>query len=483
MNLFRSRVGTLAVALSFFIANAAVATDAEKNQSATRVSPLRTPPRAAKPNVVFFLADDLRPDGLAALGNKIVKSPNLDAVVSRGCVFRHAYTTGSMVGAVCLPSRTMLLTGQSMFRAKNEASGGPDAFTFPRAMREAGYAAIHAGKWENSPKKITNEFDETYDAGNAAQNADKVIDFIRRNAGAKPLFVYFAPHEPHDPQFATPEFYKMYRATDIPAPVDPRPWHPFDNGEMTVRDEKTLPWPRTREAVCGKLARYYASISYLDAQAGRILDALRAGGQFDNTIFIVAGDNGLSLGEHGLVGKQNLYEFGGMHVPLAFAGPGIAKGETGALAYLMDVFPTICDLAGVPKPARVEGKSLAPVMCGESKGVREFLFTAYGKVQRAVRDDRWKLIRYPLIDKTQLFDLQTDPHELNDLSAKPEHAEKIKTLLAQTKNIQREIGDPVPLSVPNPKPAEWSPERLTAKDIEEQKRETDKSAGPGAKTE
>src|SRR5207302_9877758 len=106
-------------------------------------------------------------------------------------------------------------------------------------------------------------------------------------------------------------------------------------------------------------------------------------------------------------------------------------GETGALAYLMDVFPTICDLAGVPKPARVEGKNLAPVLRGESKSVREFLFTAYGKVQRAVRDDRWKLIRYPLIDKTQLFDLQTDPHELNDLASEPGHAAKIKELLAQ----------------------------------------------------
>ena len=116
-----------------------------------------------RPNVVFILADDLRPDGLHSLGNTVVKSPNLDSLVSRGFVFREAHIMGSMVPAVCLPSRTMLLTGQSLFRAKNEASAAdPNGFTFPRAMRAAGYATIHAGKWGNSPRKITDEFDETF---------------------------------------------------------------------------------------------------------------------------------------------------------------------------------------------------------------------------------------------------------------------------------------------------------------------------------
>lgn len=425
-----------------------------------------------RPNVVFLHADDLRPDGLHALGNPVVQTPHLDSLVSRGFIFRHAYTMGSMIGAVCLPSRTMLLTGQSMFHAQNQPSGGPDAFTFPKAMREAGYAAIHAGKWGNSPKKITNEFDETYDAGNSANDADKVIDFIGRNAGKKPLFVYYAPHEPHDPQFATEEFYAKYRPEDMPLPAAFAPFHPFNNGAMTIRDESTLPWPRTRENVSHKLARYCASTSYYDAQVGRILAALRSAGQFDNTIFIVAGDNGLSLGEHGLLGKQNLYEFGGMHVPLTFAGKGIAHGETGALVYLMDVFPTVCQLTGTAIPKRVEGRSLAPVIRGESPRVREFLLTAYAKVQRAIRDERWKLIRYPEIDKTQLFDLQADPHEMNDLSAKPENAARIKAMLAQIEKAQHEIDDPVPLTVANPGTAEWSPALLTPAEIEAQVKET-----------
>jgi arylsulfatase A-like enzyme len=249
----------------------------------------------------------------------------------------------------------------------------------------------------------------------------------------------------------------MYKPADIPLPVNFLPYHPFDNGEMSIRDEQTLPWPRTRENVTGKLARYYASTSYFDQQAGRILDALKEAGQYDNTIFIVAGDNGLSLGEHGLLGKQNLYEFGGMHVPLIFAGPGVAKGESHALAYLMDLYPTLCDLAGIPVPPGLDAKSLAPVIKGNQPKVRDCLFTAYRACQRSIRDDRWKLIRYPLIDKTQLFDLQADPHEMTDLAGKPESAGKIEELMALLQKTRKQFGDTAPLHVAHPQPAAWLP--------------------------
>jgi arylsulfatase A-like enzyme len=249
----------------------------------------------------------------------------------------------------------------------------------------------------------------------------------------------------------------MYQPSDIPLPVNFLPFHPFDNGHMTVRDEKTLPWPRTKESVTGKLARYYASTSYFDQQAGRIIEALKQAGQFDNTIFIVAGDNGLALGEHGLLGKQNLYEFGGMHVPLIFAGPGISKGDSKALAYLFDLYPTLCDLAGIPVPAGLDARSLAPVIKGQQSQVRDCLFTAYLRCQRSIRDDRWKLIRYPLIDKTQLFDLQADPHEMADLAGKLEYAGKTKELTALLEKTRREYGDTAPLSVANPSPAVWTP--------------------------
>jgi len=286
-----------------------------------------------------------------------------------------------------------------------------------------------------------------------------------------------AGKEPHDPQFATPEFYARYRAGEIPLPKAFAPFQPFDNDWMTGRDEMTLAWPRTPQSITGKLARYYASISYWDHEVGRVVQALRDAGQFDNTVFVVAGDNGLSLGQHGLLGKQNLYHFGGMHVPLIFAGRGIPKGESRALAYLMDVFPTVCELAGLPAPGRVEGLSLAPVLRAEKTQVRDWLYTAFGTGQRAVTDGRWKLIRYPRIDKTQLFDPKSDSLEERDLAAVPDHAGRVEPLMAKLAELQRQWGDPHPLKVDRPRPADWSPERLTQEQIKAQEDETARSAG------
>jgi arylsulfatase A-like enzyme len=405
-----------------------------------------------KLNICFLLADDLRPDCIGVLGHPVVKTPNLDKLCANGFIFRDAYVLGSNSGAVCTPSRTMIQTGQSYLRANRTTP------TLAQTIKSAGYASIRSGKFGNNPNALDKDFDQHVDGGpDAKANADNIIAFIKENAGRKPLFLYFAPHEPHDPQHATEEFYQMYKPADIPMPVNFMPFHPFDNGEMTVRDERMLPWPRTKENVGGKLARYYASASYFDAQAGRIIEALKKAGEFDKTIFIVAGDNGLSLGEHGLLGKQNVYEFGGMHVPLIFAGPGISMGESKALAYLYDVYPTMCQLAGVPVPDGLDAKSLVPVIAGKEAKVRDYMFNAYKACQRSIRDDHWKLIRYPLIDKTQLFDLQADPHEMTDLAAKPEYAGKIRELAALLQKTGKELGDTAPLNVANPSPAAWTP--------------------------
>jgi arylsulfatase A-like enzyme len=169
------------------------------------------------------------------------------------------------------------------------------------------------------------------------------------------------------------------------------------------------------------------------------------------------------LGEHGLFGKQNLYEFGGMHVPLVFAGPGIPQGRSEALVYLLDLFPTFCEFAGAPVPPSVEGKSLVPLIRGRTAKVREYLYTAYRDCQRAVRDDRWKLIRYPLVDQTQLFDLQADPHERNNLAADPAHAAKVAEMTALLRQAQREFGDEFPLTVANPRNPAWSPPKPPSK--------------------
>ena len=424
-----------------------------------------------KLNVCFLLADDLRPDTLGILGHPIVKTPNIDKLCADGFAFRNAYTLGSNVQAVCMPSRTMISTGRSYLRpdvqkdlkdGKNYERKEGETPLLGQTVHAAGYASMRSGKFGANPVKLDRYYDEHVDGGTAEGNANNLIAFIKSHAGKQPLFLYFAPHEPHDPQYAPDDYYPRYKAADIPMPVNFLPFHPFDNGEMTVRDEKTLPWPRTQQNVGDKLARYYASTSYFDAQVGRIVEALKTAGEFERTIFIVAADNGLALGEHGLLGKQNLYEFGGMHVPLIFAGPGVAKGETKAFAYLFDIYPTLCELAGIPVPAGLDGKSLVPVIKGQQPKVRDAMFNAYRSCQRSIRDERWKLIRYPLIDKTQLFDLQADPHEMADLSAKPEFVEKIKQLTELLEKTRKDLGDTAPLKVANPKPVDWAPPALGA---------------------
>jgi len=438
-------------------------------------------PAPGRPNVILFLADDHRADALGALGNPHLQTPALDQLVERGMSFRHAYIVGALEGAVCQPSRSMIQTGRSLFRlpqvnlrhgyaefaqAMRDRTEGRDWALLPRVLRAAGYETFHIGKRGNEcvPALECYETNITRDdptpaerAQSSQAHADRVIQFLRQRRPDRPFFLYLAPPVPHDPRVAPPEFMDRYDPAKLPLPARFLPQHPFDNGEMTVRDEKLAPWPRTPEVIRRHLADYYAAISCLDHHWGRIVQCLRELNQWENTVVIFAGDNGLSLGDHGLMGKQNLYEFGGMHVPLVVAGPGIRPGRSDAFVYLHDLFPTICELTGTPVPAAVDGLSLVPLLTGPAGKTRDFIFTAYKNVQRAVRTDRWKLIRYPHINRTQLFDLQNDPCELHDLAAQPAHAPRLKELWALLEQAQRQFGDVCPLTSPHPQPDTWSP--------------------------
>jgi arylsulfatase A-like enzyme len=193
-------------------------------------------------------------------------------------------------------------------------------------------------------------------------------------------------------------------------------------------------------------------ITHLDAQLGRVFQALKDTGDYDNTIIIFASDQGIAIGSHGLMGKQNLYEHS-MGVPLIFSGPGIPKGRKAeAFAYLFDVFPTVCDLVGAPVPKGLEGKSLAPILRGQAQGVRDTVFLAYRSAQRAARRGRWKLIQYPQINTTQLFDLADDPAETNNLASHPAHAGKVKELMAIMAEQQKLFGDTLALKSDAPRP-------------------------------
>jgi arylsulfatase A-like enzyme len=243
-----------------------------------------------------------------------------------------------------------------------------------------------------------------------------------------------------------PKKYKeMYNPKNIPVPENFMPEHPFDNGEMKIRDEKLAPWPRTPEIIQQHIADYYGMITHLDDEIGRILETLEETGRANNTIIVFAGDNGLAVGQHGLMGKQNLYDHS-IRVPLIFTGPGIPKGKkSDALCYLLDIFPTLCELTSLPIPETVEGRNLMPVIRGEEQKLRDNLFFAYKDIQRAVRDDRHKLIEYSVEDvrTTQLFDLDNDPWEVNDLSTDPSYSSHLVRLREELARWQKEVSDPM----------------------------------------
>jgi arylsulfatase A-like enzyme len=426
-------------------------------------------PTTARPNVLFLLTDDQRADTLRAFGNRHIHTPNLDRLARAGTRFTEAHIMGAQQGAVCVPSRAMLLSGRSLFRIREDLRDTP---TWPAQFRQAGWHTHLNGKWHNTAASIAPSFSSGHAiflGGMTDQNvikvrdlspneplgpertvrqpsselfADAAVRFLTERPPATPFVLYVAFTSPHDPRTPPAEFLTRYRADRLPLPANFLPQHPFDNGELEVRDEKLLPRPRDPAAVRREIAAYYGMISHVDAQIGRILDALEATGQASNTYIVWAGDNGLALGSHGLLGKQNLYEHS-TRVPLIVAGPGIPKNRrTDALVYLFDLAPTLCELGGVPPPPGSEGRSLVPVLQGRDRSGRETVFTAYRDLQRAVRDRRWKLIEYPKAGRTQLFDLRRDPLERTDLSTNPRHAQQRGRLETELRAAQREFGDP-----------------------------------------
>lgn len=421
--------------------------------------------QAAPPNIVLLLTDDQRFDAVGALGHPVLKTPHMDSLVRSGHVFRNAYTLGANVGAVCTPSRNMLQCGKAYFRYEG-IHAKPDGQTLPELFNAAGYETYYFGKKGNTAPLIEAKFQHTralpnndleHVGGEPGKHiVDAAVEFLKTRDGKRPLFMQLAWPNPHDPRTAADKYMAMYKRDEIPLPKNYMPQHPFDNGEMAVRDERLAPWPRTEDEIRRHLHEYYATISGLDFHIGRLLVALKEVGLEGNTIVVFASDNGLSVGSHGLMGKQNVYE-PGLKVPLIFSGTGIPKGESHALVYLLDLFPTFCDLAGIAKPSGIDGRSLRPVIDGTAKGVRDTLCLSYRDVQRAVRDDRWKLIRYPQINRTQLFDLRSDPDELRDLAGEAAQAERIAKMMGALRDWQGQLGDACPLEVTEPKAAAWTP--------------------------
>lgn len=432
-----------------------------------------------RPNILFLFADDQRADTIGAWGNEHIRTPHLDALARRGLSFRRNYCFGSRHGAVCVPSRAMLMSGRQLFAVDDKIS---DCVTFPALLGQNGYTTFASGKWHNGedswlrsfqrgrsvmfggmsnhrevPIRDSGEDGELTEKRQDEQHsselfADAAVEFLNGYADEQPFLCYIAFTAPHDPRDAPQRFRDHYYKCRPPLPANFLPQHPFDNGQLVLRDENLAAWPRTQEVISDQLAEYYALIEHLDEQVGRVLKALATSPHADNTLIIYAADHGLAVGSHGLLGKQSLYEHS-MRCPLIIAGPGVAEGRsTVSFTYLFDLYPTICDLVGIETPKEVFGKSLMPLMLDPAARVRESIFLAYKDLMRSVRTERWKLIMYPQVNHVQLFDLENDPHETSNLAADVDQASRIDELTRLIGQWQKKVGDSQKLSSESPAP-------------------------------
>ena len=447
--------------------------------------------QSSKPNVLILFTDDHTYHAVGALGNKVVKTPHMDELVKNGTTFSRASCLGGKHGALCVVSRAGIMTGRYLNSLKGGADEIPrDQTMMPEHLKKFGYKTFATGKWHNDKAAHFRAFDEAdniffggmhfpNEGGHEHANlyhhdpsgqypksaqwsaekfsstmyADAAIAYLNQNKqNQQPFFAYVAFTSPHDPRTPPAPYDKMYDPNKIPLPKNFLPRHPFDNGEMEVRDEQLLPVERTPEMIKKDLAAYYGMISEVDAQIGRIIQTLKANGQYDNTLIIFAGDNGLAVGSHGLVGKQSLYEHS-MRVPLVMVGPGIPKNQkTDALCYLSDIFPTVCSFLGIEKPTSSEGKNLLEAIQNPQAVFRQNIYYKYRDIQLAVRThDNWKLIKYNVkgIEHQQLFNLKKDPWETKNLAMDKKYQARLTTLTETLKAEMAFYDDNLDLNLPN----------------------------------
>ncbi|MFI3259309.1 MAG: sulfatase-like hydrolase/transferase [Rikenellaceae bacterium] len=455
--------------------------------------------QSTQPNIVHILADDMRGSAMNFLGiEEDVLTPNLDQFSQDATTFCNAYIMGGTSGAVSMPSRAMLMSGKYLHTLKNQGGTIPaEHATIGGTLMAQGYTSFHTGKWHNGAEAFNRSFNDgkaiyfggmadhynvplwdfnesgkypntrrvitapmagnefTVEKGEYVLSGkhsvdiftDVALEFIDdHKADEKPFFLSVSYMSPHDPRLTNDEYLAKFDVNEIDLPESFVPEHPFDNGELRIRDEKLLPFPRLPEAVKEEILDYYAMINHMDEGTGKIIEALKEKGLYDNTIIIFAADNGLAVGQHGLLGKQNMYEHS-IKVPLMIKEAGnsthknVVRDEH---CLLIDIFPTICEYVGVNVPESVDGTSLMPII-ESGKSTRDYLYHGYVAKQRAVSDGEWKLIEYNVNDvrTTQLFNLKKDPKEMNDLSKDKKYAKKVAALREQMKKEAILTKDPI----------------------------------------
>lgn len=441
------------------------------------------------PNVILIVTDDQRPDTIGAAGNTVIRTPNLDRLARQGMLFTRAVSPNP----ICTPARAELMTGCSGFRTGFLDFGDRGAMAPPswaRHFLQAGYRTGYVGKWHNRGRPSDWGYEESaglYGSGGGAPTepavdwkgmpvtgyrgwvfqtddgrkfpergvglqpdisadfADAALELIEKS-DPRPYFLHINFTAPHDPLLMPSHPPVVYDAGRLPLPENFLPIHPFDHGNFRGRDELLFPFPRDPATVRGGLAVYYAVLSHLDAQIGRILEAVERRDDGAETIVIFTSDHGVAIGSHGLRGKQNMYEHT-IGVPLIMAGGPIVKNRTtSAQVYLRDLLPTVCELVGLPAPSGIDGVSFGRVLRGESDTHHEAIFGYFRDRQRMIRRDGWKLIAYPRLPRYQLFHVAEDPLELHDRALDPDCAERFVNLRHQLIQWQHSVGDPLVVS-------------------------------------
>ena len=457
---------------------------------------LLSPAAAEQPNILFLFADDQCYETVHALGYDLIETPHLDRLVEEGLTFTHAYNPGSWSPAVCVPSRTMLNTGRQLWNAhrlRGDLHEEVEEGRFwSQRLQQAGYETYFTGKWhvvdaqwgqipveaafdhvvnvrpgmpqdtaEGYNRPVEGEpdpwcpsdpaFGGFWEGGRHWSEvlADDAVAFLEQAAGREaPFFMYLAFNAPHDPRQSPQEYVDKYPLERVRLPESFLPVYPYHEEigcPPDLRDERLAPFPRTPYAVKVHRQEYYAIISHMDTQIGRILDALERTGQAEDTIVIYTADHGLAVGRHGLLGKQNLYDHS-VRVPFMITGPGVPAGErNSAPVYLQDIVPTTLEWAGLEVPEDVDFRSLLPLIRAESAVHYDAVYGAYLDLQRSITLDGFKLILYPAIGRYRLYHLEEDPQELTDLAEREKHRDVVVRLFGRLVELQEELGDPLDL--------------------------------------
>ena len=446
----------------------------------------------SQPNIVVLIADDHRHDCLSGIGHPQVQTPNIDRLAADGTQFTQAYLQGSTSGAVCMPSRAMLMTGAGLFRVFAPGQTDPSFYPIrddlpllPELLGRAGYQTHGIGKWHNGREAFARGFaggsrimfggmsdhdavpvhdfdpsggyppEDGYEADGFSSEiwADSAIDFIRQRDRERPFFLYVAFTAPHDPRTPPDRWRAQYPPDEIELPPNYMTEHPFDMGLMSIRDEVLADRPRRDWEVRRHIAEYYGMISHLDECIGRILDSLESESLAEETIVVYTADHGLSVGQHGLLGKQNLYDHSA-RIPLVMRGPGIEGGQRcDSLCYQHDLNPTLLEMAGA-ESTDGDFRSLLPALRDGRAEIHREVIASMQLVRshdpatphlRMIRRGDDKLIRtaHGDFERWQLFNIAADPAELDDLAGRDDQAELLEDLKSGLAAARLAAGDPL----------------------------------------